>query len=107
MQFDTAIGLRDVLTIIAMIGSILWSIFKVGNMINQKADKNVVERISENLLIISHDIELSNKKLDELKIENGKKVDEIKTELKKHEDKYNQLYHDFTIVETEHKKNHK
>lgn len=96
MHVDMTINLGNILTIFAMIGSIIGILIKFRDDINLKADKDIVDRIKGNLDILLSKIEISNEKLDD-----------IKANLKIYKDKYDKLYEDFLVIKTEHERIHK
>jgi hypothetical protein len=79
-----------------MVVSILMTLFKFVDKINQKADKEIVERIKENLIILSNKIDTTNEKLDEIKIE-----------LRGYKESFHSLEKEFTQIKIQHEINHK
>jgi len=94
-MFDMTITMGNVLTIIVIIGSVFGAILKFNNDVHKKADKDVVDRINENLQILSGKIDVTNNKLDT-----------ITKELQEYKESFHQLEKEFLVMNTEHKKNH-
>lgn len=95
MNLDMTVTMGNIITILAMIVSILVTLFRFVDKINQKADKEIVERIRENLIILSNKIDTTNEKLDEIKIE-----------LKGYKESFKNLEKEFSIIKHDHEKNH-
>ena len=107
MHLDSTVTITNILVLLSMIVGIIGAFIKFRDEMNKKADKEVVNKIENDLKLLLTEIKSNNDKIEELKQTNNEKLDEIKMDIKELEKKYDIMYKDFLILKTEHGRNHK